>query len=100
MFSSVNLEFSLHTTTGIMLGPGLSFRDYLKGDTHSAWAAAAPAHDVTSIRATIRRDFDQLEEGRTPWPQQFAATVQHTGNPEDLSVAATYICALEGVCLG
>ena len=75
-------------TTDFMSTPRLCFPDYLKGDTHSNWSAAAPPHDIISLRATIRRDLDLLGEERTPWLRDFAACAQYSGNPEDLLEAA------------
>ena len=80
-----------------MCTPRLSFPDYLKGDTHSNWSAAAPPRDIISLRAAIRRDTDLLGEERTPWLRDFAASAQCSGNPEDLLEAAVYYCALEEV---
>ena len=76
--------------------PRLSFPEYLQGDTHSTLKAAAPDREVISLRATIRRDLDQLGEGRGEWLQRFAASCQHSGSPDDVLEAAAYYCALQG----
>ena len=86
-------------TTDFVSTPRLSFPDDLKGDTHSAWMAAAPARGVISIRAAICRDVELLGEGRAPWLREFATSAQYSGNPEDLLEAAVFFCAPEGVRL-
>ena len=40
-------------TTNFMLTLRLSFRDYVKLDTHSTWLTAAPPCDVISIRPYV-----------------------------------------------
>ena len=51
-------QFVVLYTTDFMSTPRLSFSDYLKGDAHSTWSAAAPPRDVISIRAAMRRDLE------------------------------------------
>ena len=57
-YAILSVCYFLCILNGFHVSPRLSFPDYLKGDTHLAWMVAAPARDVISMRATIRRDLE------------------------------------------